>query len=110
MKPASLFLVPLLRLTLARCSGAAPPSLPGRPADGGEAPETEASEARAASGGELNVYNWSTYIAEDTIPNFEQQFGVKVNYDVYESNEDLLAKIQPGNPGYDVIVPSDYMV
>src|SRR5690606_41763773 len=67
------------------------PSLPTRRssdlADGGEAPETEASEAPAASGGELNVYNWSTYIAEDTIPNFEQQFGVKVNYDVYESNE-----------------------
>lgn len=110
MKRASLFLVLILALLIAACSGATPPSSPDAPADGGEAPETEASEAPAASGGELNVYNWSTYIAEDTIPNFEQQFGVKVNYDVYESNEDLLAKIQPGNPGYDVIVPSDYMV
>ncbi len=58
----------------------------------------------------LNVYNWSDYIAEDTISNFEKEFGVKVIYDTYASNEELLAKIKAGAVGYDVIFPSDYMV
>ncbi|MDZ4769653.1 MAG: spermidine/putrescine ABC transporter substrate-binding protein [Chloroflexota bacterium] len=58
----------------------------------------------------LNVYNWTIYIAEDTIPNFEAACGVDVVYDNYFTNEELLAKLQQGNPGYDVIVPSDYMV
>ena len=58
----------------------------------------------------LNVYNWDTYIAEDTIPNFEKQFGVKVNYDLFDNEEELYATISAGNPGYDVIVPADYMV
>ncbi|MEM7033287.1 MAG: spermidine/putrescine ABC transporter substrate-binding protein [Chloroflexota bacterium] len=82
------------------------------------APET-ASDGEAATASEsdtsdevleLNIFNWSTYIAPETIPNFEKEFGVKVNYDLYESNEDLLAKLQAGNPGYDLIMPSDYMV
>ncbi|MEZ4706347.1 MAG: spermidine/putrescine ABC transporter substrate-binding protein [Caldilineaceae bacterium] len=59
---------------------------------------------------ELNIFNWSTYIAPDIIPQFEQKYNVKINYDMYESNEDMLAKIQAGNPGYDIIVPGDYMV
>lgn len=54
----------------------------------------------------LNVFNWSTYIAEDTIPNFEEACGVTVNYDIYESNEAMLAIIRQGNPGYDIIVPT----
>ncbi|MDX2141115.1 MAG: spermidine/putrescine ABC transporter substrate-binding protein [Chloroflexota bacterium] len=58
----------------------------------------------------LNVYNWTIYIAEDTIPNFEAACGVDVVYDNYFTNEELLAKLQQGNPGYDVIVPSDYMI
>ena len=58
----------------------------------------------------LNFYNWSDYIAEDTIPNFEKQYGVKVVYDNYSSNDALLAKLQSGATGYDIIVPTDYMV
>lgn len=54
----------------------------------------------------LSVFNWSTYIAEDTIPNFEELCGVTVNYDIYESNEVMLARIRQGNPGYDIVVPS----
>jgi len=59
---------------------------------------------------ELNIYNWSDYIAEDTIPNFEKEFGVKVNYDTYEDNEAMLAKLQSGATGYDIVVPTGYMV
>ncbi|GAA0576780.1 polyamine ABC transporter substrate-binding protein [Caenispirillum bisanense] len=54
----------------------------------------------------LNVYNWSDYIAEDTIANFEKETGIKVNYDVYDSNEMLEAKLLAGNSGYDVIMPT----
>jgi spermidine/putrescine transport system substrate-binding protein len=58
----------------------------------------------------MNFYNWSYYIADNTISNFEQEFGVRVRYDNYSSNSELLAKLQAGASGYDVTVPSDYMV
>ncbi len=58
----------------------------------------------------LSVYNWSTYVAEDTISNFEAACGVTVNYDVYGSNEDMLARLRQGNPGYDITVPTDNTV
>ena len=54
----------------------------------------------------LNVYNWSDYIAEDTISNFEERTGIKVNYDVFDSNEVLEAKLLAGTSGYDVVVPT----
>ncbi|WIJ25552.1 polyamine ABC transporter substrate-binding protein [Devosia sp. RR2S18] len=54
----------------------------------------------------LNVYNWSDYIAEDTIANFEAETGIKVNYDVYDNNEIVDAKLLAGNSGYDIVVPS----
>ena len=60
--------------------------------------------------GELSVYNWSDYIAPDTVANFAREFGVRVTYDTYESNEELLAKLQSGARGYDVVVPSSYVI
>jgi putrescine transport system substrate-binding protein len=54
----------------------------------------------------LNVYNWSDYIAEDTIANFEKETGIKVTYDVFDSNEVLEAKLLAGNTGFDLVVPS----
>ncbi len=54
----------------------------------------------------LNVYNWSDYIGEDTVKNFEAQAGIKVRYDVYDSNEVLEAKLSAGHSGYDIVVPS----
>lgn len=54
----------------------------------------------------LFVYNWSDYIAEDTIARFEQETGIKVTYDVFDSNEVLEAKLMAGNTGYDIVVPS----
>ena len=55
----------------------------------------------------LNVYNWSDYIAPDTIAKFEKQSGIKVKYDVFDSNETLEAKLLAGKSGYDVVVPSN---
>ena len=54
----------------------------------------------------LNVLNWSDYIAADTIANFEKETGIKVTYDVFDSNEVLEAKLMTGKSGYDVVVPS----
>jgi putrescine transport system substrate-binding protein len=54
----------------------------------------------------LYVYNWSDYIAEDTLENFTKETGIKVVYDVFDSNEVLEAKLLAGNTGYDVVVPS----
>lgn len=57
-------------------------------------------------GQELTVYNWTTYIAEDTISNFEELCGVSVTYDTFPTDDDMLARIRQGNPGYDIVVPS----
>jgi putrescine transport system substrate-binding protein len=54
----------------------------------------------------VNVYNWSDYIAEDTLQQFEAATGIKVVYDVYDANEVLEAKLLAGASGYDVIFPS----
>ena len=54
----------------------------------------------------LNVFNWSDYVAPDTIANFEKETGIKVNYDVYDSNDILETKISVGKSGYDVVFPS----
>ncbi|TAG69312.1 MAG: extracellular solute-binding protein, partial [Burkholderiales bacterium] len=60
----------------------------------------------AQAQGVLNIYNWSDYIAEDTIKNFEKETGIKVRYDTFDSNEILHAKLVAGKTGYDIVVPS----
>ena len=70
--------------------------------DGEQAADTPA----AAEEKVVNVYNWSDYIAEDTIANSEKETGIKVNYDMYDGNETLETKLLAGNSGYDIVVPS----
>jgi len=72
---------------------------------GGKAGEEEQTLAP-----ELHVYNWSEYIDPQVYEDFEAEFGVHVVEDTFANNEELLAKLQAGAGGYDVIVPSDYMV
>lgn len=62
------------------------------------------------AGQTLNVYNWATYIAEDTVSNFEAACGVKVVYDTYGSDDDMFVRLRQGNPGFDIVVPSDVIV
>ncbi|MBL0371433.1 spermidine/putrescine ABC transporter substrate-binding protein [Rhizobium sp. KVB221] len=62
-----------------------------------------------AGGGELNVYNWGEYINPDVLKKFEKDTGIKVNLSTYASNEEMLAKIQSGATGYDVVFPSVHM-
>jgi spermidine/putrescine-binding protein len=67
-----------------------------------------AKEGKLAT--ELHIYNWSEYIDPEVFTSFEAEYGVKVIEDTFSSNEELLAKLQAGATGYDLIVPSDYMV
>ena len=60
--------------------------------------------------GSVHLYNWQAYINPDNVKAFQQQFGQNVTQDFYVSNEDLLAKLQAGAKGYDVVVPTGYMV
>lgn len=62
------------------------------------------------AGEELAIYNWSLFIGEDTIPKFEELCDVEVTYDVYDTTEAILNQMRLGNPGYDVIFLSDFMV
>lgn len=66
--------------------------------------------ASASAEGELKVYNWAEYIAEDTISNFEEEYGIKVTYDHYDSVETADAKLLAGNSGYDVVSHASYNV
>jgi spermidine/putrescine transport system substrate-binding protein len=60
--------------------------------------------------GQVNVYNWDTYIGETTLEDFTDATGIAVRYDLYASNDELFAKLRGGNPGYDVIFPTnDYV-
>ena len=59
---------------------------------------------------ELNVYNWSDYIGYETVRDFEREFGVRVNYDTFESSEEMLGKLMAGASGYDLAVPVGYSV
>jgi len=54
----------------------------------------------------LNIYNWSDYIGENTIRDFEKETGIKVVYDTFDGNEVLYAKLRAGHTGYDIVVPS----
>jgi spermidine/putrescine transport system permease protein len=74
------------------------------------APFAMTGSGAAGSSRVLNVFIWSNYIAPETVAKFEARHGVKVRVDLYDSNEALLAKLQAGNAGYDVICPSDYSV
>ena len=75
---------------------------------GGKQDEAKAgAEGAKADGAKVvNVYNWSDYIAEDTIKAFEAKTGIKVTYDTFDSNETLETKLLAGNTGYDIVVPS----
>ncbi len=58
----------------------------------------------------INVYNWGDYIDSDVLRDFEDEFNIKVNYSMYETNEDMYIKLKQGGSSYDVVIPSDYMI
>jgi spermidine/putrescine transport system substrate-binding protein len=69
-----------------------------------------AAAAACARGPRLNVYNWSDYVAPETIPQFEAETGIHVRYGTYESVQEMLAKVMNGNSGWDVVFPSNSFI
>ncbi len=61
-------------------------------------------------GRRLNVMNWSNYIAPGTLERFHRETGVLVRYSIYESNEEMLARVMSGNSGWDIVFPSHYFI
>jgi putrescine transport system substrate-binding protein len=88
LKPVSKLAVVVLMIALASCTA-------------GSTPDTTPDERV------INVYNWSDYVAPDTIRNFEREYGIDVNYDVYDSSEIVDAKLLAGSSGYDVVFHSN---
>jgi spermidine/putrescine transport system substrate-binding protein len=78
--------------------------------DGGTTVIAPPPTAPVTAPAELNIYNWDTYIDPAVLTDFEQKFGVKIRYDLYESNEAMLESVQAGPNDYDIVVPGDYMV
>ena len=65
------------------------------------------SESENSGDSVLNIYNWADYIAPDTVDKFEAEYGIKVNYDIYDSSEVVDVKLLAGASGYDVVVHSN---
>ena len=76
----------------------------------GRAKENSAEAAMGAREKKLNLYIWSSYMPQDVLDDFSRQTGIAVHYDLYDSNEPVLEKLQSGVADYDLVVPSDYMV
>ena len=93
------------RLVLTACA-----ALVAMTACGQRPPAPASGPAPVAEDKIVNVLNWSDYIAPDTIEKFERATGIKVNYDVFDSNEVLETKLLTGRTGYDVVVPTDYFL
>ncbi|ETF05118.1 ABC transporter substrate-binding protein [Pseudomonas moraviensis R28-S] len=64
----------------------------------------------AQAAGTVHIYNWSDYIGESTLADFEKETGIKPVYDVFDSNETLEGKLLAGRTGYDVVVPSNHFL
>jgi putrescine transport system substrate-binding protein len=96
-------------LLLAACdrqSGAPGAQSPPAAEPSGPAPAVAADGSPMDPQRVLNVYNWSDYIDPTVVPEFEKEYGIKVNYDVFDSNEVVETKLLSGRTGYDVVVPS----
>ena len=104
-------------MLLTACGPAAAPSAPPVPTQPAAPPATSASGAPTSASApakptstELNLYGWTDYVPQQLLDDFTARFGIKVNYDTYSSNEEMLAKLQAGASGYDVVIPSDYTI
>ena len=71
---------------------------------------TGCGKSSAGENGEVVVYNWGEYIDPDTLDQFEEETGIRVVYDEFETNEIMYPKVESGTSNYDVVCPSDYMI
>jgi putrescine transport system substrate-binding protein len=98
----------IFSLVLAACARQSPPAATSPPSQlASTAPGAGISgDSRGDPQKVLNVYNWSDYIDPSVVPGFEKEYGIQVNYDVFDSNEVLETKLLAGHTGYDLVVPS----
>lgn len=107
-------------LTLAACGGQ-PAASPGNEYGSGGATSEPTTAPPPSTGDELQVdrsrlsselrfFNWTDYIDPSILEDFEKEYGVKVIVDLFDANEDMLAKVRAGRSGYDIVTPSDYAV
>lgn len=72
---------------------------------------TGCGKSSGGENGELNIFTWTEYVPESVIDKFEKEYGIKVNWTTFSSNEDMLAKVKSESAGtYDIVQPSDYMI
>ena len=104
------WLVPLLGLALAACGGTTTDAGTGATTSS-SAPASAAPAFTPATSGTLRLYTWSDYIPQSLVDRFSKETGIRMSVDYYDSNETLEAKLKAsGGKGYDLVVPSDYMV
>ena len=99
------WVAPLFGLGLAACGQKPETASPRVAAPAATMASSPAPVAANAEEKVLNIYNWPDYIAKDMVANFEKETGIKVNYQTFENNEALQAKLIVGNSGYDLVVP-----
>jgi putrescine transport system substrate-binding protein len=103
----SLCLSAVLAAVLAGCSGSSkPPADESAKASSAPGATSASAEPSPEADKVLNVYNWSDYIDPSVLTDFQKEYGIKVNYDVFDSNEVLETKLLTGHTNYDVVVPS----
>ncbi len=101
-------LVALVAAALAGCQKSEAPPAP--QAEAAKPAAAAAAPAELPKTGKLNIFIWSAYLPKEVIDKFTAKTGIQVSFDLYDSNEALLEKLQSGVADYDVVVPSDYMV
>jgi spermidine/putrescine transport system substrate-binding protein len=102
---------PAAQPTPAPATGAESAATPAPAAGGASAAAGECPGDKTRLAGELSWYTWGNYVSDDVLKRFTEVCGVTVKVDVYGSNEEMEAKFKAGgNPGYDLVTPSDYMV
>ena len=105
MLKKQLWSVALLAVALAACGKKEETAVVASAALSAPAPVTTSAVSTNSEEKVLNIYNWPDYIAKDMVANFEKESGIKVNYQTFENNEALQAKLVAGNSGYDIVVP-----
>lgn len=105
-KILALLLAGATALSLTACGGAASSSAPSDTASSGSS-----SSTATATGGTLNIFTWDGYFPEDVLAEYQEKTGVKINYSNFESNEEMLTKLEATGAGdYDIVVASDYII
>ncbi len=108
---ALMFLVMMAAFAIIACkSSEEKQATPGTPASGGSTKAAAKPDDKPKPGKELNLFAWSEYVPQEVLDGFTKETGIKINYETYASNEEMLSKVLAGGTKYDLIQPSEYTV